>query len=245
MRTLITVILFLFLTFSAFAQRSEVGLFGGASYYNGDLNPGTPFNLSHQPSYGLYYRYNFDSRLAIKIGYTKGELQDSKIFTEATDGAPATSTTLAIPASSISFKTPISELSAQFEVNFYDFSIDGDENRVSPYIFGGVGFLNYNGTVTYNNFNSLPTSIYPKDGANIIKKNIALSFPFGIGVKYCPFPNVTTGLEWGMRKTTSDKLDGVYTDPYRVSAANDWYSFVGFSISFRINFSSDRCDFYK
>lgn len=237
MRKLITAILVLFVTFPVSAQRSEVGLFGGASYYNGDINPNNQFELSKKPfAYGLFYRYNFDSRLAIKLGYTKGELLGNKDFS---------SSDVVSPPSNISFKTSINELSAQFEVNFYDFSIDGDRNRISPYIFGGMGLTFYNGTATYN-ISSLPTAVtkpptYPMFGPNKINGS-CISFPFGVGVKYCPFPNVTTGLEWGMRKTTTDKLDGVYTDPYRVSAANDWYSFAGFWISFRINFfNSERC----
>ena len=74
MKKLITIIFVLFAGFTASAQRSEVGLFGGASYYNGDLNPNKPFELS-RPAYGLFYRYNFDTRLAVKLSYTKGDIQ--------------------------------------------------------------------------------------------------------------------------------------------------------------------------
>jgi len=237
MKKLMVVILVLFVTFTVSAQRSEVGLFGGVSYYNGDINPNNQFELSKKPfAYGLFYRYNFDTRLAIKLGYTKGELLGNKDFSFSDNGTSD---------NNISFTTSINELSAQFEVNFYDFSIKGDGNRISPYIFGGMGLTFYNGTAKYSDV-LLPTVVtrpptYPMKDNNTINGS-CVSFPFGLGVKYCPFPNVTTGLEWGMRKTTTDKLDGVYTDPYRVSAANDWYSFAGFWISFRINFfNSERC----
>lgn len=234
MKKLITVILVLFVTITVSAQHSEVGLFGGASYYNGDVNPGKPFELS-KPAYGVFYRYNFDTRLAVKLGYTKGDLQGRKTFIESDDNA-----TPPVLGSSSSFKTSINELSAQFEVNFYDFSIDGDEHRVSPYIFGGVGLTSFKvGELKYDE------EINPNDGLQYPKysKNGSfVSFPFGLGIKFCPFKNVTTGFEWGMRKTTTDKLDGVYTDPYRVSASNDWYSFAGIWISFRLNFfNTDRC----
>jgi opacity protein-like surface antigen len=228
MKKLITVILVLLVTITVFAQRSEVGLFGGASYYNGDVNPGKPFELS-KPAYGVFYRYNFDTRLAVKLGYTKGDLQGRKTFIE-----PDASVTPPVPGSSSSFKTSINELSAQFEVNFYDFSIDGDEHRVSPYIFGGVGLTS--SKVKESIINGTENTDF-KD-----RQSSFVSFPFGLGVKFCPFRNVTTGFEWGMRKTTTDKLDGVYTDPYRVSASNDWYSFAGIWISFRLNFFNiDRC----
>ena len=132
----------------------------------------------------------------------------------------------------MSFKTSLNELSAQFEVSFYDFSIEGDENRISPYIFGGVGLTSF----------KVKETTPPVDKP---EKRSVFNFPFGLGVKFCPFKNVTTGLEWGMRKTATDKLDQVYTDPYRVSSANDWYSFAGVWISFRLNFfNSERCFYY-
>lgn len=274
MRKIITTVLTFFVIFTVSAQRSELGLFVGAAYYNGDLNPGTPFQFSPQPAIGMFYRYNFDTRLAIKLGYMQGTLQDLKIFTPATIGNPTI-----YDNNFISFKTPVKEFSAQFEMNFCEFSIDGENNRISPYIFGGVGLTSYNGTVIYYNgildINGNPVYTVNLPSQNISNskkinyegsfpgqisnfqttetgssgsyKGTTVSLPFGIGVKYCPFRNVTTGLEWGIRKTASlgkdqsDNLDGVFTDPYRVSAGNDWYSFIGFWISYRIKFSSDRC----
>ncbi len=231
MKKSISVILVFFLTFPVFAQRSELGLFGGGSSYNGDLNPGSPFKVHRPPALGLFYRYNLDTRLAIKLGYTTGEIKNgNKDFSDYSDGGK------------ISFHTSINELSAQFEINFYDFSIDGEENRISPYIFGGVGYTFFNSTTTYT---GLTPPLQPDAEKNIKINSNTISFPFGVGIKFCPFRNVTTGFEWGIRKTTSDKLDGVYTDPYSVSAANDWYSFIGFWISYRINFfNSDRCYYY-
>ncbi len=39
------------------AQDLEVGLFGGAGYYLGDINPGKQFSEA-QPAFGLIARYN-------------------------------------------------------------------------------------------------------------------------------------------------------------------------------------------
>ncbi|NWJ52347.1 MAG: outer membrane beta-barrel protein [Bacteroidetes bacterium] len=221
MRKIITTVLTFFVIFTVSAQRSEIGLFGGASYYCGDLNPIIQFQLA-KPAVGLFYRYNFDERLAIKLGFTKGGLEGNDDKTHFQ------------PDRNYSFKSSVSELSAQFEVNFCNFSIEGKENSISPYIFGGIGLAS-------NNITEI-------SGVGVILPNPnpsqIISFPFGIGVKMCPLQNMTIGLEWGMRKTNTDNLDGDFgsINDNKVSTANDWYSFAGFSISYRLNFfNSNRC----
>jgi len=221
---LITTILIFIVTLSVSAQRSEVGGFGGLALYNGDINPLNELKLSQSKlAYGFFYRYNFDSRLAIKLSYTRGTITGN-------DGVSGF-----IPTRENSFNTNLSELSAQFEVNFFDFGIDGEKDRFTPYIFGGIGSTNFQVTQLTTNGTSITT--IPSD-----LKSQFVSFPLGVGVKFCPVTNMTLGIEWGIRKTTSNKLDGIDTDPYRSSADNDWYSFTGFSISYRLNFfNSQRC----
>ncbi len=225
MRKIFTTVLLLFTALIVSAQNDEVGLFGGSSFYNGDINPINHFRLSKpQAAYGLFYRHNFDSRLAMKISYTQGTLKDDDISSNFQ------------PVRDIYFTTKINELSAQFEVNFFDFNLDGENNRITPYVFGGVGITAIN-VVNLRNV-VIPGLADPKYGDN----TTIASFPIGVGIKYCPVSNMTIGLEWGIRKSNSSRLDGVYTDPYRASAENDWYSFAGFSISYNLNFlKPERC----
>ena len=216
MKNLITVILFMLSTVVTYAQKNDLGLFAGSSYYTGDLNPGKPFNRS-LPAFGAFYRYNFTNRLAIKAGYTTTKLQSDDFKKDRR----------------LSFKTNLSEVSAQFEVNFYEFRIDGEENRISPYIFGGFGEAFY--------------KVKESTNLNADKRTKTItSFPFGLGIKYNPIENVSVGLEWGLRKTEgtdADKIDAVYEPGVRVSTANDWYAFAGLLISVRLNFfQSDRCE---
>ena len=211
MKKLITVILIMLSSIAVYAQKNDVGIFAGSSYYTGDLNPGTPFkNIS--PAIGAFYRHNFTNRLAIKVGYTTTKLK-SDDFQRNRD---------------LSFKTNLNEVSAQFEVNFYEFGIDGEDNRVSPYIFGGMGNSWFR--------------VIKGDG----KLHSIANFPFGVGIKYNPIENVSVGLEWGLRKTTgsdADKIDNVYNPGERISDATDWYAFAGLCISIRLNFSqSERCE---
>ena len=199
-----------------YAQNNDVGLFAGGSYYTGDLNPGKQFNQS-LPAFGAFLRHNFTRRLAVKAGFTTTKLKSNDFQINR----------------GLSFKTNLNELSVQFEVNFYDFSIGADENRLSPYIFGGMGQAWFR--VKEFNATSLSQS----------QQGIT-SFPFGIGIKYNPIENVSVGLEWGLRKTigiNADKIDHVSDAGVRVSDATDWYAFAGLLVSIRLNFfQSDRCE---
>jgi hypothetical protein len=219
MKKLIIVILIMLSSVTTHAQNGDIGLFAGSAYYTGDLNPGTPFKNS-LPAFGAFYRYNFNNRLAIKAGYMGTTLQSDDF-----------------QGRGITFHTKLNEISAQVEVNFAEFGIGTNEKRLSPYIFGGVGYTWFTARRDSTDIN--PTSIQ----ANIT------SFPFGLGIKYTPVENLSLGLEWGLRKTLgkqADKIDNVYEPGIRISNAKDWYAFAGLWISFRLNFfKSERCEELK
>lgn len=216
MRKLNIVMLIMLSSIATYAQNNDIGLFAGSSYYTGDLNPGKQFNKS-MPAFGAFFRHNFTKRLAIKAGFTTTNLRSYDFQINR----------------GLSFKSNLNELSAQFEVNFYDFAIDGDENQLSPYIFGGIGQAWF--------------KVKEFDGIKLNQPQQGITcFPFGVGIKYNPIENVSVGLEWGLRKTigiNADKIDNVSEAGIRVSKATDWYAFAGLLISIRLNFfQSDRCE---
>jgi len=216
MKKLIIVILIILSFGATYAQSGDIGLFAGSSYYTGDLNPGTPFKNS-MPAFGAFYRYNFNNRIAIKAGYTGTTLQSDDF-----------------QGRGITFHTKLNEISAQLEVNFAEFGMEPNEKRLSPYLFGGIGYTWFTARKDSMGFKSDP-----------IQHNIT-SFPFGLGIKYMPVENLSIGLEWGLRKNLgrqADKIDNVYEPGIRISSANDWYAFAGFWISFRLNFlRGERCE---
>jgi hypothetical protein len=216
MKKLIAVILIMLSSIATYAQNGDIGLFAGSSYYTGDLNPGTPFKNS-SPAFGAFYRYIINNRLALKAGYTGTTLKSDDFQNRG-----------------ISFKTKLNEISAQLEVNFTEFGIEAGEKRLSPYIFGGIGYTWFTARRDSMGFKSDP-----------IQANIT-SFPFGLGIKYTPVENLSVGLEWGLRKNLgkqADKIDNVYEPGVRISDAKDWYAFAGLWISFRLNFlKAERCE---
>ncbi|NVO19657.1 MAG: outer membrane beta-barrel protein [Bacteroidetes bacterium] len=250
----------------AFAQRTgELGVFGGVSYYIGDLNPGRPFLLP-KPAYGLMYRYNINHRLSIQAHYLHGKV-------EASD-----SKSKADPTRNLNFSSPIDEAGVQFEVNFFEYFLGSRMHWWTPYIFGGANmfFFQPYGQVNGSKVALQPlhtegqgSTVYP---GRVPYKLYAFSMPFGIGVKVSLNKLFGIGAEWGMRKTSTDYLDDVSKTYYLDLASStppqptvetlasdptlshntgmqrgnskntDWYSFAGITLVVKIRMlSKERC----
>jgi len=261
MKNYLSAILLVCIATASQAQRIELGAFGGASYYMGDLNPKKPFELS-QPAFGLVYRYNFHNRIALKASLTRGKVMGDDLITKYREER------------GINFETNINELAAVMEFNFLEYFTGSSHNFITPYIFGGIGVFTYNPKATYEsttyNLRELQTEGVDYSLTSGLP-GVAVCFPFGIGIKYSLSDVIGVTLEWGMRKTTTDFIDDVnsvypdlrdedgkqiplpvYVDPGKRyesgmqrgnSKDNDWYSFAGVSIIFRINFRGKvNCD---
>ena len=73
-------------------------------------------------------------------------------------------------------------------------------------------------------------------------KELTMNIPVGFGVKYKFRPRWNVGLDWSMRFSMSDKLDGI-EDPYKVKSGflknKDSYSWTMVYISY------DLCPKYR
>ncbi len=188
-----------------FTQTYEVGIFGGASNYLGDMNPYyNPSSLIYKPGLagGLLARYNHTKHLSLRLSALYGEISGSY------ENVPAGY----IPGQQL-FSTTVTELSLKGEVNFLPYVAGDPSSRFTPYIFGGSGGFVFN---------------HADDGYKFRR----LSYIFGLGVKLHVTKAVNAGVDWGMRSTTTNKLDGVYPvggNPKN----NDWYAFSGIHVTIR------------
>ncbi|MBI2280060.1 MAG: hypothetical protein HYU68_05160 [Bacteroidetes bacterium] len=62
--------------------------------------------------------------------------------------------------------------------------------------------------------------------------------------------NIGLNIEWGVRKTFTDEIDGLpqtYSNGYQISNSNnnDWYSFAGITLNYKILTKTDRCPVVK
>jgi hypothetical protein len=216
MKKLFRIILFLIFPLSLSAQRSaDYGLFLGVSSYIGDINP-SRLLYSPQPAAGIFYRYNLHPRQAIRTNLFFGLLHgDDHDFNNSFQQNRGAS-----------FSGQVLEWTTQFEFNFFQYITQGKQWDYTPYIAGGAGLAFFNTSV----FTYVPV------------------IPFSIGFKINLYKNLGLEAEYGFRKTFYDNFDGLndFIDPadYAWLHNNDWYSFTGVSITWKMYNKLAGCPAY-
>lgn len=219
--------LFIMLSVPVVAQHSEIGILGGTSYYLGELNPSTQIVNKVRPAVGVFYRRNTSKRYALRFGVNYGKLAatDAKTSTELSNYRQ------------LSFSSDLIEGYGILEFNFLPYQINNYTTAgYSPYVFIGVAGFLVNPTVKNNVTNSSSS-----EGSEF-----APSMPFGVGIKFDLAGNLGMAVEWGMRKTWTDVIDGLpetYPSGYQLSNTQnkDWYSILGITLNYKILTESDRC----
>jgi len=157
------------------------------------------------PAAQIFYRYNFHPRLAVRANLMGGYITP--------------------------LNAPLGELGATFEYNFFPYSTFRSRRvDYTPYIAAGAAFSAvYNQVVLDNS----PQSFHP-----------FFSIPFSAGFKVNVANQVGIEFEYGFRKTFYDKFDGQYEimtpgdSPSAVDHSwlhnNDWYSFMGISVTWKM-----------
>ncbi|HLP72694.1 MAG TPA: DUF6089 family protein [Bacteroidales bacterium] len=209
-------VFFLILSLSLKGQpRADYGFMAGISSYMGDINPGR-LMYSPKPAGGLFYRFNFNPRQALRANIMAGGLNGNDLdFSNSFQQSRARS-----------FSGLFGELAIQYEFNFFPYSTDGKTLDYTPYLAAGAGVA-YSMTVT----NELLPVI-----------------PFSIGFKFNILKNMGLEAEYGFRKTFYDNFDGLkdFVDPadYSLIHNNDWYSFAGISLTWKLMSKLAGCPAY-
>lgn len=239
----------------ASSQTLEIGLFGGGSYYLGELNPAVHFNQT-QLAYGAVARLNLNPRWALKASYYRGKVKgddnDKALYTNR----------------GLNFVSVINDVSFVAEFNFWEYFTGSKRNSFTPFIFAGIGFFTFNpksqdGVVLQplgtegQNVGFDGRSPYNKWG---------ISIPFGFGLKWSVSERIGLAFEWGMRKTFADYVDDISTSYYLVgedinpaidaqiysdptmdhqpymqrgdNKTKDWFNYTGVTVTYKINLRS-------
>lgn len=194
--------------------RFDMGGGLGITGYLGDANTS---NLYQNPGFEaeLLFRYIHNPRWAFKSNFFVGGLRgDSK---QMTNVFPSNET--------YKFSTTFFELGEVAEFNFFNFGIGEYYRKLkrwSPYICAGLSATAW----------SVDKHVYA-----------AFTLPFGAGVKFKLNRRLNMGVEFLMKKTFSDRLDGeLLDDPMGIKSSfiknTDWYSTLTVSISYEF---SKRC----
>ncbi|MBK6732283.1 MAG: outer membrane beta-barrel protein [Bacteroidetes bacterium] len=197
--------LIIFLGFStlynANAQYVELGLFGGASFYNGDLSHQLIYWNEFHPAAGIYAGVHFNRYFSLSVQSKFGTIS----------GHDSNSDEEGFKRRNLSFESNIIEAGIVGEFYFPGY-IPGDM-RFSPFISLGINWFHFNPTAEYMGsvYDLQPlgtegqgTSAFPDREPYALNQ---ISIPFGVGVKYNLSYNWNLAFEVTFRKTFTDYLD--------------------------------------
>lgn len=207
MKRLPWIFLFISLSISVTGQRNaDYGIFGGISSYLGDINPSRLF-YSPLPAGGIFYRYNFHPRHALRadllMGGLRGNDLDFKNDFQQNRAASFTGST--------------GEMVLQFEFNFLPYTTAGKLWDWSPYFAAGAGVA-----LIISPELSVQPVIPFSGGIKVnVYKNMGLELEYGFRKSF--YDNFD-GLK--------DEL--IDPDDYAWLHNNDWYSFFGIGFTWKI-----------
>lgn len=197
--------------------RFDAGGGVGISGYLGDANQGNVFAHSSYAAGGVF-RYVINSRMAVKASATMAHIS----------GDSADEDNVYPAGETYAFKSDLYDLGAQFEFNFLNFGIGSKYlklSRITPYLTLGLS-----GTYV----------------SNERKNTFTVCIPMGVGVKYKVKERLNLGLEFTMRKSLSDNLDGL-SDlngiEHGFGKNTDWYMTTMVTVTYEFGRRCKTCHY--
>ncbi len=197
-------------------RNADYGIMGGVTSYLGDINP-ERLLYAPSPAGGIFYRYNFHPRQAIRAdilygGVKANDLDFKNSFQQARQKF---------------FSGSVTEFALQYEFNFFPYSTSGKLWNFSPYFAAGIGGA-YVNTVASKFIPVIPFSIGFKVN---IHKNVGLEAEYGFRKTF--YDNFD-GLK-----------DFIAPSDYSWTHNNDWYTFTGLAITWKFFSKLAGCPAYQ
>lgn len=216
MKRYILLVLLLVFVIPLNAQRdSDYGVYGGISYYMGDINPEKHF-YAPSPAFGIIYRYNFHPRHAIRTNIFYGKIRGNDLdFDNDYQQSRAQS-----------FESSLLEWALQFEFNFLPYTTTGKWWDYTPYFALGGG-LCFSDAAFQKYTAVIPVSVGFKVN---IYKNTGLELEYGFRKTF--YDNFD-GL-----------IDNINPGHHTWTHNNDWYMFAGVTVTWKMFHNLLSCPAY-
>lgn len=197
---------------NAVIQEGEFGFGVGAGHYFGDLNTKARINRAKFAA-TAFFRKNFGNYIAARVGVSFAQLGYSDIYNTHNEY---------MLRRNLSFNSKVWELTLQGDFNFFRFMPGEPGLNFTPYITLGAGVFSYD---PYAYLRGEKVFLRPLgtegQGSSLYTdrkqySSMAISIPFGGGVKYSLNERVNIAFEVLHRFTNTDYLDDVsktYVDP--------------------------------
>jgi hypothetical protein len=212
-------VLFLFvcLPFAGFSQEAvtqegEFGIGIGGAHYFGDLNTRSKLNRL-KPAASIFFRKNFGNYIAMRVAANFAQVGYSDIYNTHNEF---------MRRRNLSFNSNIWELAIQGDFNFFRFMPGDPDYRFTPYLTLGVGVFNYDPYAYLGDEKHFLRPLGTEGQGDTLYPDrkpysaMAISVPFGVGLKYSINDRINIGFEIVHRFTNTDYLDDVsktYVDP--------------------------------
>lgn len=181
------------------AQNYELGIFGGISFYEGEMAPQETLDYVEtlSPAFGFFGRAHVNDLIAFKAGYNR-----LRIFgNDELGGDPL----------GLAFESDINELYARMELTPFYIPLFRNSASIAPFLFGGGSFFTFNPTREWNGqtvqLQPLGTEAQGQPGYAAPYDLQGFAIHFGGGIKWLLDDQWTLGIEFGGRKTFTDYLD--------------------------------------
>jgi hypothetical protein len=197
-------------------QTADVGLFVGGATPITDYD-NSKFLQSVNFDYGIYYRYNYNSRFSLRINALYGTVGSAGELNSAPQ----------------QFKKSVFNLGAVIEINYLDFLIGVPTMKFSPFVFTGIGLAFYPGnngimTITPN----IPIGIGAK---------YSFSKYFSIGAEASLHKLMDDGLDNLDNPHSNSGLIKVSD----IAHNNDWISYFGLTLTYKFFWGKKPCPAYN
>lgn len=174
--------------------------FGGASLYKGDLGSVTMPFKKPKGVVGAGMVFELNPRMLVRAELNYGKVSGSDKLSVKNKHR------------NLDFTSSVTEAALSFEYILFDLY----ENKVSPYLFAGIGTFKFSPYTFDSKGNQLMLAELSTEGQGFYenRKNYRLqqlAIPFGGGLQWALSPKIRLLLEAGIRKTNTDYLDDVST----------------------------------
>ncbi len=180
----------------------EAGAWLGTSQYFGDLNTDNEINALGAAG-GAFGRYNFNNRLALKMGLNGASISGSDTNSENNFEKQR----------NLNFESIIVDAATQFEFNFLPYDHGSKKNWFSPYLFAGFNVFYYNPTTELD---GVVHELRPlgTEGQFIAEEYTTLDagLVYGAGIKFSLNYLWSVEVELSSRRLFTDYLDDVSTE---------------------------------
>jgi len=177
------------------AQSLELGVFAGASTYNGDLSQQYFVRKTIHPAFGGFAELHLNDKFSANLLIRKGTISGDDVYSDIA----------AFMERNLSFQSDIIEF--QMTGRYYPYGFDNVNQKWAPYLFTGITVFHFNPEAYYDNrwielqplsTEGQGTSAFPdRDPYKLTQ----VAIPMGGGLKYIVNHNVAIAVEGNLQVT--------------------------------------------